>query len=561
MGIDSIFSLVGGIGFFFLGMKTMSDGLKRVASEKLKQFLHAVTKRPIYGVSIGALTTLLVQSSSVTTVFVVGFVNASLINLAQAIPLILGANIGTTFTAWLVSFMAVFKISHYALPAVGIGFGLHALGKGRKKNVGLVLLGFGLLFTGLGYMKDAFVPLRESAIIHNSFLMFGDQPLLGVAVGIIFTVLLQSSSATIAIVQVMAFNGLLSFETAIPIMLGDNIGTTITAQMAAVGTNLNARRTAMCHTIFNVIGVLIMLIFVYAGWYSQFIKIVVPGNLSTLNIMLHIAVAHSIFNVLNTAFFLPFIKILEKASIYLVPKKEDTIDYGTQYLEDHLLDSPSIALEQVRNEILYMMKIAQKAVTSGVDSFTETSLTKANKACELEAVTDSLQSQITKYIVLLSQKKLDEKESTSIPILIHHVNDLERIGDHSQNLAELTKKCIEEKLVFSEESVAEIRNMVGKIYKMFKEAEKAFKNLDRTSAKKLLDYEDQVDQLEETLKQNHVVRLKAGKCQMDSGFIFLEIVYNLEKIGDRLSNVAQAVLLEPAAEDQKEQKTVGQGAQ
>jgi phosphate:Na+ symporter len=544
MIIEMMFTLIGGLGFFFLGMGLMSDGLKKVANERLKQFLHAVTKHRIYGVFIGMVATMLVQSSSVTTVFVVGFVNASLIGLRQAITLIMGANIGTTLTAWLVSAMAVFKITQYALPAVGIGFALKAFGKGRYKNLGLVVLGFGVLFIGLEYMKGAFAPFQGSAAVQNIFMTFAEQPLLGVLIGIIFTVLFQSSSATIAIVQVLALNGLISFEAALPIILGDNIGTTITAQLASIGTNLNARRAAMSHTIFNVFGVLYMLPLVYSGWYSVLVQWVVPGDLTLGNVMVHIAVAHSIFNVFNMLIFLPLVTALEKMSTWLVPKKGETIDYSTQYLEDHLLNSPELALEQVNNEVSYMLKVARKAVLNGVNSFLEQDLSKAAKASELESVTDNLQSQITQYLVQLSQKHLEPEQSELLPILIHHVNDLERIGDHSQNLSELTKRRVDERLVFSNKAVSEIKEMSDEIYRMFDLADKTFKTHDKMVALKLLEYEQNVDQFQDKLKLNHVQRLNEGACKMESGFVFMEIVYNLEKIGDRLANIAQAVLLE-----------------
>ncbi|MCA9392904.1 MAG: Na/Pi cotransporter family protein [Candidatus Omnitrophica bacterium] len=544
MTFESAFLLIGGLGFFFLGMQTMSGGLKRVASDKLKQFLHTVTKHRIYGVFVGALTTLLVQSSSVTTVFVVGFVNASMLSLQQAIPLILGANIGTTFTAWLVSFMSVFKVSKYALPAVGIGFALNALGKGRRKNVGLVLMGFGILFTGLDYMKDAFEPLKDSAFIYDTFSALSHHPVLAVFAGIIFTVLLQSSSATIAIVQVMAFKGLIPLEAAIPIILGDNIGTTITAQLAAIGTNLNARRAAMSHTIFNVLGTAYMLVFVSLGWYTELIKWLVPGDLSTENIMIHIAVAHSVFNVINTAVFLPFINFLERLSTRLVPKGKDAIDYGTQYLEEHLLESPSLAMEQVHKEVSYMLKISRKAMVNATESFIDQDLKMAEKASELESVTDSLQSQITDYIVRLSRKKLEPLESESIPVLIHIVNDLERIGDHSQNISELTKRRVEGKHVFSDESISDIKRMEAEVLTMFDEAERAFAVKDPLAARRVLQHENLLNELEHELKQNHVTRLKRKKCKMDSGFLFLELIYNLEKIGDRLSNLGTAVMLD-----------------
>jgi len=259
---DLIFGLIGGLGFFFFGMQLMSGGLKKIAGERLKKILHMATKIPIVAILVGAAMTCLMQSSSATTVMVVGFVNAGLLVLKQAISVVIGANIGTTCTAWIVSSMSVFKVTQYALPAVGIGFALMKLGRTRKARFwGQVLMGFGFLFLGLSFMKDAFAPLKNSQHVKDMFVVLSDNPLLGILIGIIFTVLLQSSSATVAIIQVLAFNGLISFPAAIPIILGDNIGTTVTAQMAAVGTNLAARRTAMAHTLFNVIGVTYMLFF------------------------------------------------------------------------------------------------------------------------------------------------------------------------------------------------------------------------------------------------------------------------------------------------------------
>jgi len=537
-----VFQLIGGLGFFFFGMKTMSEGLKKIAGDKLKNFLHAVTKHRLYGVLVGTLVTIFIQSSSATTVMVVGFVNAGLLGLKQAITVIIGANIGTTFTAWLVSSMSVFKITQYALPAVGIGFAIMTLLKTNRKHWGQVLLGFGLLFIGLSFMKDAFAPLKHSEYIKDIFTTFSDQPLLGVLAGIIFTVLLQSSSATIAIVQVLAFNGVISFEAAIPIILGDNIGTTITAQIAAIGANLNARRAAMSHTVFNVIGTAYMLVFVYLGWFSAFVNAIIPGEITTTNIMFHIAVAHSSFNVLNMIIFLPFINFLERASILLVPKTADAIDFGTQYLEKHLLETPPLALEQVHYENVYMLGVAKKAVTHAVDSFLENDLKKIDKVLELEMVTDNLQSEITQYIIELSQRNLLPVESQSLPVLIHNVNDLERIGDHSQNLAELTRRKIEGKLPFTDTAIDEINLMWDQVRMMFAEAEDALKNGNVDAAQAMLEREEYINKLQNDFKQFHVDRLNEGSCQLNSGFIFIEFIDNLEKIGDRLTNIAQSVI-------------------
>jgi len=543
MDKDLIFQLMGGLGIFFFGMKTMSEGLKKIAGEQLKNFLHNVTKRPIIGILVGAFVTCLVQSSSATTVMVVGFVNAGLLVLKQAISVVMGANIGTTFTAWLVSSMSIFKISSYALPAIGVGFAIMTFSKGRKNQfLGQIILGFGLLFLGLAFMKDAFAPLKQSDYVKEIFVTFSHNPLWGALIGILFTVLLQSSSATIAIVQVLAFNGVIGFDAAIPLILGGNIGTTITAQLAAIGTNINARRTAMSHTIFNVLGALYMLIFIYFGWFGKFFEMLIPGQITTINIMFYIAVAHTLFNIFNTIVFLPSINLLERASIWLVPHKEDSIDFGTQYLEKHLLDTPTLALEQIHNEVIYMLGISQKAVTQAVECFLHSDYKSTSKVADLETVTDNLQSEITQYIVELSQRNLLFDESKELPVWIHNVNDLERIGDHAQNLSELAKRKIEDHLPFTELATGEIKIIWEHIHNMFEEVRTALKENDTDTAKQILEHENTVNQLQQKFKESHLTRLNDGKCQLHSGFIFLEFIDNLEKVGDRLTNIAQSVI-------------------
>ncbi len=540
---DLIFGLIGGLGFFFFGMQLMSEGLKKVAGERLKSILHLATKIPIVGVLVGAVVTCLIQSSSATTVMVVGFVNAGLLVLKQAISVIIGANIGTTFTAWLVSSMSVFKVTHYALPAAGIGVAFMSFGRTRKARFwGQVILGFGLLFLGLSFMKDAVVPLKNSEQVKDMFVMFSNNPLLGVLAGIVFTVLLQSSSATIAIVQVLAFSGLISFPAAIPIILGDNIGTTITAQMAALGTNLNARRTAMAHTLFNVIGVAYMLIFVYTGWFVKSITFLIPGEITARNIMFYIAVAHSSFNVINTLVFLPFIGVLEKTSIWLVPKRKGAVEMGTQYLEKHLLDTPPIAIEQARKETVYMLSLACKSVSTSAKGFFENDRNALKPVSNLENVVDNLQTEITQYLVELSEREIPEEESEALPVLIHNVNDAERIGDHSENIVELAERKMEEKLLFSDEAMKDAGLMWDELNRMMIETEGTLKNNDIKTAESVLEREGKINQFQKDLKERHVRRLSDGKCDTQSGIVFMDFVDNLEKIGDHLTNIAEGVI-------------------
>jgi phosphate:Na+ symporter len=540
---EIIFPAIGGLGFFFFGMKVMSDALKQMAGEKLKRILHSITNHRVAGVAVGTFITAVVQSSSAVTVMVVGFVNAGLLTLKQAISVIMGANIGTTLTAWIVSLTGTFKISDYALPCVGIGFAITAISKLKKnKSFGDFLLGFGMLFLGLSFMKTAFEPLQMSTATQDFMLIFSRNPLLGVLIGAFFTVILQSSSATIAILQVMAFKGLIGLDVAIPIILGDNIGTTITAQMASVGTNLNARRAAMSHTLFNVLGVSYMLPFVYNGSYIKFIDGLLPGQVTPTNIMAYIALSHTCFNLINTMIFLPLIRILERVSIFLVPRKGDSIDYGTQYLEKHLLDTPALALDQVYNETNYMLKIAKRAMNNAVEAFLENDLKKISVTIELEGVTDNLQSEITQYLVELSQRSLAPEDSQQLPVLIHNVNDIERIGDHAQDIAQLTKRKIEEQLKFSDLAISEIKKMREEVHNMIVDTMAAIKNSDIQIARHVIEREGRVNLLQEQFKQNHIKRLNDNMCNLNSGFIFLEVIDSLEKIGDRVVNIAESVV-------------------
>ncbi|MDP8266820.1 MAG: Na/Pi cotransporter family protein [Candidatus Aceula meridiana] len=540
---DLIFLLVGGLAFFFFGMKTMSEGLKKVAGDRLKNILHMATKIPIVALLVGAGVTCLIQSSSATTVMVVGFVNAGLLVLKQAIGVIIGANIGTTFTAWLVSAMSVFKISHYALPIVAIGFVLNSFGKTKNaKFWGQILMGFGILFVGLSYMKEAFEPLKDSQQVKDLFVTFSNNPLLGILVGVIFTVLLQSSSATIAIVQVLAFSGLISFPAAIPLILGDNIGTTITAQLAAIGGNTNAKRAAMSHTIFNVVGVSYMLFFVYTGWYVRFINFIIPGEITLKNVMFYIAVSHSLFNVVNALAFLPFIGTLEKICIRLVPSKKGAIEAGPQYLEKHLLDTPPIALAQAQKETVRMLKIASESVSAAVESFLKNNLSKIKIISELEDAVDNLQSEITQYLIELSQRNLDQEQSEALPVLIHSVNDVERVGDHSENIVALSERKFEKKLPFTDEALRELTLMWNELHSMILETEQALDKSDVDIAQSVLSREQRINKFQIDLKKAHVRRLNAGNCNLKSGIVFMDFVDNLEKIGDHLSNIAKGIV-------------------
>jgi phosphate:Na+ symporter len=544
MVVEIIFGLVGGLGLFFVGMKTMSDALRKVASQSFKNKLEAITSRPILGLLIGTLVTALIQSSSATTVMAVGFVNAGLLTLRQAISIILGANIGTTLTAWLVSFFAVFKITSYALPAIGIGYFLQLLGKTPKvQRWGQLILGFGLLFVGLGFIKDAFGPLKESDFLKDTLMTFSSYPLLGVLLGMLVTIILQSSSATIALLQLMAFSGLIDFATALPIILGENIGTTITAEISALGSGINARRTARSHALLNIIGVSYMMIPVALGWYGKLIEALIPGVLGPDNIMFHIALAHSVFNIFNSlVVFLPLIGVLEKLAVKLTRVRKGVIEMGPRYLEKNLLATPSIALQQSIKELIRMARIAQSALGNAVGSFKKYDTALIQTSSRQEEAVDLLQKEITQYLVEISEKEIEKSEAERIPVLLHSVNDIERIGDHAENICELALRKDEQKLILSDQAWAEADQIVALTMGMTENVLTALEQEDSAAASRVLEQEKELNRLQVELKENHVQRLNNHECHLLSGLVFIDLVDNLERIGDHLTNIAEGAL-------------------
>ena len=548
---DLIFGVVGGLGLFLFGMGLMSDGLKKVAGQRMRSLLESLTKRRVIGVLIGALVTGLIQSSSATTVMTVGFVNAGLLTLKQALCVVLGANVGTTFTAWLVSVFGIggLKITAYALPAIGVGFLLRTLGRrDRIRNTGLIILGFGLLFIGIGFMKDAFGPVKGSEQVQNALIWLGKNPILAVLAGTAITILLQSSSASIAMVQVLAFQGAfgtdwdLALRVAIPFILGDNIGTTITAQLAALQTSRNAKRTAMGHTFFNVIGVLYMLPIVWLGWFGDAVEIVTPFKLSQQSIMVHIAVAHSMFNVFNTILFLPIIGWLETIVMKVLPVTDRERAEKPVVLERHLLNTPEIALEQATREIIRMARSAREAVNAAVEGLTENDRRKLDSARRTEDAIDTFQYEITAYIAALSRREISDSLSIQLPVFLHTVNDLERAGDHAINIVEIAERKIDQKLSFSNLADKEIARLKQEVNEMFDRITEALEKTDVVAAKAALMNEENLNNMQLDFRRSHVKRMTEGLCLPHTGLIFIDLVDNVEKIGDHLTNIAQAVI-------------------
>jgi len=479
----------------------------------------------------------------------VGFVNAGLLTLKQALCVVLGANIGTTFTAWLVSGLAVFKITSYSLPAIGIGFLMQMLGRTQRiRNIGSVLLSFGILFTGIDFMKKGFSPLQDSQQVQQALIWLGRNPILAILAGTVITMLLQSSSATIAMIQILAFNGAFggdwptALRIAIPFILGDNIGTTITAEIAAVRTSLAARRTARGHTLFNVIGVLYMLPLVWIGLYGDVVEWITPFKLSQNTIMVHIAVAHSTFNIFNTFMFLPLIHWLEAMVVKLVAAKPQDIIAKPIILEEHLLNTPEIAVDQAKREIVRMVRVAKDAVNQAVEGLDENDRKKLELTMETEDAVDNLQYEITSYLAALSKKELSHELAVELPVLFHTVNDLERVGDHAVNIAEIAERKIDQKLSFSESAQAEAARLKSEVNQMLDYISAALENNDIEAAKSALVNEDNLNKMQMDFRRSHVQRMSEGVCSPQTGLIFIDLVDNIEKIGDHLTNIAQAVI-------------------
>jgi phosphate:Na+ symporter len=546
---ETVFGTVGGLGLFLFGMRYLSDGLKRAAGASLRRLLEKVTKWSLMALLVGAGVTCLIQSSSATTVMVVGLVNAGLLSLKQAIGVVLGANIGTTFTAWLVAGMSVFKISLYALPAVGLGFALQVFARRpRTKHIGQVLLGFGILFIGIHYMKDAFSPLRESAQVRNLLIAIGDRPILAVLAGASITMLVQSSSASIAMIQALAFAGAFGtdWETVlrvtIPFILGDNIGTTITAQLASLQTNLAGRRTAMAHTLFNVLGVIVALPVVYAGWYVVLVKWISPLALSRGTIMVHIAISHSMFNVLAALGMLPFIGGLEKLVAKVVPARRRRPEQMPVTLERHLLETPPLAMDQARREIVRMSRTAKEALELAVTAITRDDESALARVVRKEDAVDNFQTEITRYLVELSQRTLEPEMANELPVLLHTVNDIERVADHAVNIAEVAERKIGGRQTFSRPAQDEIARMELEVAHMFDKVLLAVERSDRQAARGALAHEDEINRMHLDCRCNHIGRLSNGTCDALAGLSFVDLISSLEKIGDHLANVAQGVL-------------------
>lgn len=529
---EIIFGVLGGLGLFIYGIREMSEGLHKASGEKMRKVLHSLTGGPKRGVLVGAGITSLIQSSSATTVMVVGFVSAGLMTLTQSLGVIFGANIGTTITGQLIAF----KLTDYALPIIGIGMILSLVAKrSLHKNIAEFLLGFGILFLGLNILTQVLKPLGELQLFKEMLVSFSGNPILGVLAGALITAILQSSSVTTGMILGLSMAGLINLNAALPLILGCNIGTCVTAFIACIGASIGARRAAAAHIIFNIAGVLIFLPFL--SLFKQLVAF--TSNDPTREI----ANAHTLFNVINTLIFLPLIPLFAKFLTFVIKgEEEEEVEYLPKYLDKHLLNTPPIAIEAAIKEIIRTLGVTKKMVNIAIHSFMHNDLRSLDKITRREEAVDSLRSAITDYLVQLMQQELSQEESKKIPPLIHAINDVERIGDHAENLRDLAAQKAESRLNFTESANAEIQRMYDDINKMLDCAVKALAQNDINEAKVVMDEECQINLMRDRLRNNHTKRLEEGKCTVISGVVFLDIISNLEKIGDHLNNVAQAVV-------------------
>jgi len=532
---EMLFMFFGGLGIFLFGIKSMSEGLQKTAGDRLRNILEKMTSNPIMAVIAGTLVTAIIQSSSGTTVLTVGLVNAGLLPLRSAIGIIMGANIGTTIT----SFIIGFKISKYALPIIAVGAMLIFFSKNKKVNYwGQVLFGFGMLFLGLEFMSDGMKPLRSSEVFVHFMETLAEYPVLGVLVGSVFTVIVQSSSATIGVLQGLAESGGVTFNQALPILFGDNIGTTVTAALAAIGTSVAARRAALTHVMFNVIGTFIFLPLLSLGVFPALVQWIAGG----FDIKMQIAWAHGIFNVSNTLIQLPFIALLASLVTKIIPGQEATLEFGPKFLDKRFLSNPSVAIGQASNELLRMGGLAKQSLTDGIEFFFTGDENKGNESLQIEEVVNDLDRKITDYLVNLTQSSLSKIESNRATLLLQTINDIERVGDHAENIVELAQYSHDHKLIFSEQAQNELKEMMELTTSTYQMALDSLDKSDHELAKKVLENETKIDETEKGLRKSHLSRLNNGACVGSSGVIFLDIISNLERIGDHSVNIAEAVL-------------------
>ncbi len=543
-----LFEFIGGLGLFLYGMHIMADGLQKSAGDRVKKLMSFLTKNRLIAILVGAGITAIIQSSSATTVMVVGFVNAGMMSLSQAVGVIMGANIGTTVTAWIVSLSewgSICKPEFLAPLVVGIGVFMVLFGADEKKNkLGEIMTGFGILFIGLSFMSGAVTPYRDAPVFANAFRILGRNPFLAVITGAAVTAIIQSSSASVGILQTLAMNGVVNWQSAVFITLGQNIGTCVTALISSAGAEKNARRASVIHLLFNVIGSIwfgIVMFFVF-----RFYRGMAEAAISSVEI----SVFHTIFNVSNTLLMLPFAGGLVRLSEILIPydeseRREDgAVEQMYRKLDHRILNNPALAIEAVVGEVVRMGVLTRDTFQTAMAAVRDNDKEQIKEVLRMEEDINEMQKLLTAFLVEVDNLSLTEAQHMMIKNLFYTVGDIERIGDHSENIAELADNKRKEKIEFSEKGSKDLEKLYDIALHTFEAALEARELNSMAAVKRTESTEEKVDKMEKELRDKHIQRLSKGKCAPESGIIFLDVLSNLERIADHAYNIAGYVASE-----------------
>lgn len=535
MNVANILSMAGGLGLFLFGIRTMGDGLENAAGAKLKRMLEVLTGNRFLAVLVGFVVTAIIQSSTATTVMVVGFVNAGMMSLAQAVGVIMGANIGTTVTSLLIAL----NFSSVAAASVLVGVILMLASKKTVvKNLGAIFTGFGLLFLGIDMMSDSMAPLRESAGFMNFIVTVSEsplRPLFGIILGIVMTAVLQSSSASVGVLQTLAMQGLVPLKFSVFVLFGQNIGTCLTALFSTVGAKKNSKRAAVIHLLFNLIGTGIFILIALLTPYVEWIEKLSPDP------MAQIAISHIVFNIVSTVVMFPFAKVLVKLSCLLVPGKDDSeSEMHCKFIDDRLLNTPPFAVMQVSKEVARMAKLARDNFETSAHALINRSDKDLDKVMENEEIINYLNHHITSYLVKLNALDITDSDSDYIARVFHAINDIERVGDHAINLAEAAQHNIGEGLKFSDPAREELNQLCGSVVTLLERSMAAFDNqsLSDNEAKELSDLEEHIDDLTLECQDSHIFRLNRKECNTEAGMLYLNTITDFERVGDHAINIA-----------------------
>ena len=536
-----IIPFVGGLGMFIYGMQIMASGLENAAGNRMKSLLEALTRNKLMGVLLGAFITAVIQSSSATTVMVVGFVNAGIMNLTQAMGVIMGANIGTTITGWLVSageWADFLKPSTRAPIAIAVGVVVMLTGKRKtSKDVASIVVGFGLLFVGIDTMSGAVSPLKEVPAFTNLFVTLGGNPILGILVGAGVTAIIQSSSASVGILQSLAAAGLIPFNAAIYIIMGQNIGTCVTAMMSSVGAKKNAKTAALMHLLFNIIGTVLFSIAAIA-----FFTIVNPAWGRGMITQTQISTVHTAFNIATTVLLFPVSGLIIKLAKFIGRVKDEEQKTSVITLDDRILQTPSIALQATISEVGRMGNVVKDTLVVAKDVLFTQKSEDIMQIKEDEAVVDKFCSAITEYAIKITSLQISEKEHAQAARLLQVVNDIERISDYCENISEYAEELKSQKLQFSEMGQVELREMIEVCFDCYNYAIEAFMEENKDKALKVIENETRADDLEIKLRAKHIKRLTNNQCNTEAGIVFLDMLICLERISDHARNIAEEVL-------------------